>query len=110
MNNAIKQMLERYELPLSCKNMSRLFVKYYRKLPLLGSGGGNFLNMLPFYGGTALRIFYGLDRFLEDLDFTLLTPNPNWSWQPFGKWLKMNFRLLGLKSLLWRRKKKRKRL
>lgn len=31
-----------------------------------------FFEEAAFYGGTALRIFYGLDRFSEDLDFSLL--------------------------------------
>ena len=34
----------------------------------------NFFDEAAFYGGTALRIFYGLDRFSEDLDFSLIKP------------------------------------
>ena len=33
--------------------------------------GAGFFKKAAFYGGTALRIFYGLDRFSEDLDFSL---------------------------------------
>lgn len=32
-----------------------------------------------FYGGTALRILYGLDRFSEDLDFSLLAPSDDFN-------------------------------
>ena len=35
-----------------------------------------------FQGGTCLRIFYGLNRFSEDLDFILKEPNPNFKLQP----------------------------
>ena len=35
-----------------------------------------------FQGGTCLRIFYGLNRFSEDLDFILKQPNPNFKLQP----------------------------
>jgi predicted nucleotidyltransferase component of viral defense system len=31
-----------------------------------------------FYGGTAIRVLYGLDRFSEDLDFSLLKSNPKY--------------------------------
>src|SRR5438132_12769755 len=44
---------------------------------LLGLERHGFFEKVAFYGGTALRILYGLDRFSEDLDFTLLQPNPN---------------------------------
>jgi len=35
-----------------------------------------------FQGGTCLRIFYGLNRFSEDLDFILKEPNPDFKLQP----------------------------
>ncbi|MCX6125661.1 MAG: nucleotidyl transferase AbiEii/AbiGii toxin family protein [Proteobacteria bacterium] len=39
---------------------------------LAGLWRSKFFEHAAFYGGTALRIFHGLDRFSEDLDFTLL--------------------------------------
>ncbi len=50
---------------------------------LLGLERQGFFEKAAFYGGTALRILYGLDRFSEDLDFTLLKPNPNFDFSPF---------------------------
>lgn len=50
---------------------------------LLGLERHGFFEKAAFYGGTALRIIYGLDRFSEDLDFTLLQPNPNFDFFPF---------------------------
>jgi hypothetical protein len=47
-----------------------------QEIALLGLYRGGFYNVAAFYGGTSLRIFYGLDRFSEDLDFSLLSPNP----------------------------------
>ncbi|NLB82416.1 MAG: nucleotidyl transferase AbiEii/AbiGii toxin family protein [Clostridiaceae bacterium] len=41
---------------------------------LCGLSRAGFFKKAAFYGGTALRIFYGLDRFSEDLDFSLLSP------------------------------------
>jgi len=45
-----------------------------QEVALLGLWRAKFFEKAAFYGGTALRILYGLDRFSEDLDFSLLTP------------------------------------
>jgi predicted nucleotidyltransferase component of viral defense system len=50
---------------------------------LLGLARHNFFEHAAFYGGTALRILYGLDRFSEDLDFSLLKPKPQFDFKPF---------------------------
>lgn len=43
-----------------------------QEIALLGFWRSGFFENAAFYGGTALRIFHGLDRFSEDLDFSLL--------------------------------------
>ena len=43
-----------------------------QEITLLGLWRGGFFERAALYGGTALRIFHGLQRFSEDLDFTLL--------------------------------------
>lgn len=50
---------------------------------LLGLARHGFFEKAAFYGGTALRILFGLDRFSEDLDFTLLQPNPAFNFAPY---------------------------
>jgi hypothetical protein len=50
---------------------------------LLGLARHQFFQHAAFYGGTALRILYGLDRYSEDLDFSLLKPNPDFNFTPF---------------------------
>lgn len=50
---------------------------------LLGLERCGFFEKAAFYGGTALRILYGLDRFSEDLDFTLLKPEKDFDFTPF---------------------------
>ncbi len=49
---------------------------------LAGLYRSGFFEKAAFYGGTALRIFYGLDRFSEDLDFSLLADDLSFSFQP----------------------------
>ena len=43
-----------------------------QEIVLCALSKAGFFNEAAFYGGTALRIFYHLDRFSEDLDFSLL--------------------------------------
>lgn len=62
---------------------------------LLGLERHGFFEKAAFYGGTALRILYGLDRFSEDLDFSLLKPNPNFDFLPFLEGMKKELFGLG---------------
>lgn len=56
----------------------------------------DFFDKAAFYGGTAIRIFYGLDRFSEDLDFSLLSPNPDFSLTPYFTKIIEEFQSLGM--------------
>lgn len=74
MNNIIEQMLSKYEI----KNLNdeiNALKEIIQEIVLSGLSRGEFFDEAAFYGGTALRIFYNLDRFSEDLDFALLSPN-----------------------------------
>lgn len=48
-----------------------------QEIILCGLSRAGFFQTAAFYGGTALRIFYGLDRFSGDLDFSLMAPDSN---------------------------------
>jgi predicted nucleotidyltransferase component of viral defense system len=73
MNQALRDMLDAYQptTPTDYQNAAREVVQ---EIALLGLWRGGFFEHAAFYGGTALRIFHGLRRFSEDLDFTLLDP------------------------------------
>jgi hypothetical protein len=49
------------------------------------------------YGGTALRIFYGLDRYSDNLDFSLLKVDPAFSMEPYLKGMVAELESLGVK-------------
>lgn len=49
-----------------------------------------------FQGGTALRIFHGLKRFSEDLDFILVSKKTNFDWSSTAKKLKENLMAYGI--------------
>ncbi|MGB0165598.1 MAG: nucleotidyl transferase AbiEii/AbiGii toxin family protein [Luteibaculum sp.] len=65
----------------------------------------NFFENAAFYGGTALRVFHGLDRYSEDLDFSLLSPNLNFSLQPYFNTIESEFSALGLSVTLQEKRK-----
>ena len=68
---AIGKMLEKYDLSTADKTYEALR-EILQEIVLLGLYRAGFFDQAVFYGGTALRILYGLDRFSEDLDFSLL--------------------------------------
>jgi predicted nucleotidyltransferase component of viral defense system len=57
----------------------------------------DFFKKAAFYGGTALRIFHGLDRYSEDLDFSLLETDTTFSIEPYFSAIKEEFESLGLR-------------
>jgi predicted nucleotidyltransferase component of viral defense system len=48
-----------------------------QEVVLAALGRGDFFKYALFQGGTCLRIFYGLDRFSEDMDFILRDADPS---------------------------------
>jgi hypothetical protein len=73
MHEAIARMLGRYS-PRSVDDSVRALREIIQEVALLGLWRAKLFEHAAFYGGTALRILYGLDRFSEDLDFSLLAP------------------------------------
>jgi len=54
-----------------------------QQIALLGLWRSKFFEHAAFYGGTALRVLYQLDRYSEDLDFSLLKPDEQFSLEPY---------------------------
>lgn len=105
MNSAVKQMLERYKCH-SLQEHEQALREILQEIALVGLWRGKFFEHAAFYGGTALRIFYGLDRFSEDLDFTLLSCNPSWNWAPFGEAIKNELVAFGFEVSFIEKEKK----
>lgn len=70
MNEAITRMMSFYN-PETDQERKNAIKEVVQEIILCGLSRGGFFERAAFYGGTALRIFYGLDRFSEDLDFSL---------------------------------------
>src|SRR6266480_7215235 len=80
-NSNIKSIINRYEKSkISEQTKIR---EILQQTALLGLERHGFFEKAAFYGGTALRILYGLDRFSEDLDFTLLKVQRNFELEPY---------------------------
>ena len=67
-----------------------------QEIILCGLSRAGFFKEVAFYGGTALRIFYGLDRFSEDLDFSLLEENQNFDLAKYFPILEKEVKSFGL--------------
>lgn len=82
MNAAINDMLANYEIRTTTDAENAL-KEIIQEIALLGLYRAKFFEKAAFYGGTALRILYALPRFSEDLDFTLMQPDRNFSLKPY---------------------------
>lgn len=84
MQDAITQMLAKYECK-SADDYVHALREILQEIALLGLWRSKFFEKAAFYGGTALRILYGLDRFSEDLDFSLMEPMADFELDRYSK-------------------------
>jgi len=94
MHEAVVRMLAKYE-PKSVGDSVRALREIIQEVALLGLWRAKFFEHAAFYGGTALRILYGLDRFSEDLDFSLLAPSPDFNLARYTAFLEEEVRAFG---------------
>ena len=76
MNTMLEAMLTPYEAS-TLEQRKHALREVAQEIILCGLSRAGFFGPAAFYGGTALRMFYGLDRFSEDMDFSLRQPNDN---------------------------------
>jgi predicted nucleotidyltransferase component of viral defense system len=72
---------------------------------LLGLERHGIFEKAAFYGGIALRILYGLDRFSEDLDFTLLKPDSEFDFTPYLEGMKKELSSFGFEMEVLQKEK-----
>ena len=95
MNNIIEQMLYKYDIRNTNDEINAL-KEIIQEIVLSGLSRGNFFNEAAFYGGTALRIFYNLDRFSENLDFALLEPNKDFDISKYFNYIQKELKAYGI--------------
>jgi len=79
----LQEMLKERFNPVTRAGYVNALKQVIQELALTGLWRAKFFEHCAFYGGTALRILYGLPRFSEDLDFTLLKADDNFSLSPY---------------------------
>jgi predicted nucleotidyltransferase component of viral defense system len=99
----VDQMLARYPDDDASRNLALREVM--QEIALAGLNRGGFFDRAAFYGGTCLRIFYGLPRFSEDLDFSLLRPDSGFSLEPYFRAIHDEFAAFGFDVTLSAKKK-----
>ena len=77
-----------------------------QQIALSGLQRGGFFEHAAFYGGTCLRIFHGLGRFSEDLDFTLTEKNLNVHLEDYFPSIIEAFKLTGREVEIKKKEKK----
>lgn len=95
MNSVLKNMLDKYEIKNSIDETNAM-KEIIQEIVICGLSRGGFFNEAAFYGGTALRIFYGLNRFSEDLDFALLKPNKDFDLSKYFPFIEKEVQAHGL--------------
>lgn len=91
----IQQMINKYN-PQTLEEKKHVIKEVLQEVVLAGLAKTDFFTHAAFYGGTALRIFYGMDRFSEDLDFTLLKADNSFDIHKYLKPLSHTINSLGL--------------
>ena len=95
MQTIVSQMLERCRADSLGEERNAL-KEVVQEVALCGLSRAGFFKSAAFYGGTALRIFYGLDRISEDLDFSLIAPDPSFGLKAYFPILESEIRATGL--------------
>ena len=82
MSEIFDSMLSAYQIRTSDDKRNAVY-EVMQQVILAGLYRGGFFKEAAFYGGTCLRIFHGLKRFSEDMDFSLLKKDPEFSLEKY---------------------------
>ena len=77
-----------------------------QKIVLAGLHRGGFFDHAAFYGGTCLRLFHGLPRFSEDMDFSLTEKRDDVHLENYFQAIKEEFKLTGFDVEITKKEKK----
>lgn len=104
-NEIFNQMLSAYELTTEQQKRNATF-EVNQQIILAGLYNGGFFNEAAFYGGTCLRIFHGLQRFSEDMDFSLLAPSDKFDFTKYSQPVIDQFAIIGREVEIKKKDKK----
>lgn len=81
-------------------------IEVAQQIVLAGLARSDFFAHAAFYGGTCLRIFHGLPRFSEDMDFSLLQNNKDFDWTKYFPYIEQEFLSLGRQVVITKKDKR----
>lgn len=105
MSGIFERMLSRYDLSTTDSKRNATY-EVLQQVTLAGLYRGGFFEKAAFYGGTCLRIFHGLKRYSEDLDFSLLAPDPEFNIENYFPAVVSEFKALGREVVISKKAKK----
>lgn len=105
MNNVFDQMLSQHNI-VSEKDKRNAMFEVMQQITLAGLYRGGFFNKAAFYGGTCLRIFHKLERFSEDMDFSLLAYDDKFNLENYFPAIIEEFKTLGRDVVITKKDKK----
>jgi predicted nucleotidyltransferase component of viral defense system len=103
--NVFDQMMARYTIRTEDDQINAIR-EIMQQIALAGLYRGGFFNKAAFYGGTCLSIFYGSERFSEDMDFSLLKKEPNFDPSRYFESIINEFNLAGKEVVIEKKQKK----
>jgi len=101
----VEQMLSKYNIETE-NDIVNALKEIFQEVALLGLYRGNFFSKAAFYGGTALRVLYGSNRFSEDLDFSLLKKDKSFNIENYFQYIIDEFEALGIEITINKKQKK----
>ena len=105
MNELYEKMLSAYDQSTETARRNAIY-EVSQQIVLAGLADGGFFDKAAFYGGTCLRIFHGLNRFSEDMDFTLLKEDSSFNFEQYFQPVIDHFALVGRKVEIKKKDKK----
>ena len=104
-NEIYNSMLQGYPMDTDQQRRNAVF-EVNQQVILAGLYNGGFFDEAAFYGGTCLRIFHGLQRFSEDMDFSLLASSDNFNFAKYFQPIKDMFEIVGRKVEITKKDKR----
>jgi len=104
-NEIYDNMLSAYGATTEQERRNAIF-EVNQQVILAGLYNGGFFDVAAFYGGTCLRIFHGLQRFSEDMDFSLLTPDDKFDFTKYFQPIIDEFAIVGREVEIKKKDKK----
>ena len=104
-NEIYDNMLSAYGVTTEQERRNAIF-EANQQVILAGLYNGGFFDVAAFYGGTCLRIFHGLQRFSEDMDFSLLAPDDKFDFMKYFQPIIDEFAIVGREVEIKKKDKK----